>query len=265
MRMTFIFPIQTPYRISQKFGQNLLGYERFGLKGHDGVDVAVGRGTPIICPADGVVTSTYSQAQPEKGGYGNEVRLLTQSKEQILDWVFAHLLTVLVQPKQYVEQGEVLGLVDSTGFSTGDHLHFGFRYLQEGKTDNLAITKIYLDKTYTIVDYNNGYFGYIDPMNVYKDTPDDVHNVDNRYGQSYSPTREWLWKIRHEKYAMKRAVNSGVPYNERLMKGAIYGYWDIETLVDPAMFAVWAVMTKPEFLKIKRLGRSQSFSTDLRP
>jgi len=83
---------------------------------HSGVDLAAGQGTPIYAIASGTVTTaTYGDAYgynvsiSHGGGYGS---------------MYAHMTNYTVSPGQYVSQGEVIGYVGSTGWSTGPHLHF---------------------------------------------------------------------------------------------------------------------------------------------
>ena len=179
--MMFVFPIQGQYKLTQKFGQNMLGYERFGLVGHNGYDYACVRGTPIIAPDDGTVVWANKDARPDAGGYGNEVRLLTKIEGSIsfFDHVFAHLLTTFVEAGQEVKRGQVLGLSDSTGFSTGDHLHWGVREVKRiDKIEGVIFTTAYLGKTYLIPDYNNGYFGYFDQQKFFEEKENHANKKD---------------------------------------------------------------------------------------
>ncbi len=246
------WPIRGSYRITQRFAQNLLDYSQFGLKGHDGIDAACAMGTPIIAPADGIIADTYGLEKPNVGGFGNHVRMLIpddNNPNQFYEFIAGHLLTVLVKPGDEVKRGQVLGLSDNSGWSFGAHLHWGVRKLQKGKTAGYT-TKVYLNEVYAILDYDNGFYGYFDPLPLVEKVSDNVYNVDSRYGQPYSATREWLWKIRHEKYAREQAMKRGVPFDQRLINAFVYAFWDIETVMNPAMFAVWRELTKPAYLKL---------------
>lgn len=233
----FIFPIKQSYHITQGFGvYNPIYNGILPNSKHNGLDIACARGTAVYATADGLIVRTYDESQPDKGGYGNEIRLVTASDKPLLrfEWVYGHLLTVLVKPGDRVKQGQLIGLVDSTGFSTGDHLHFGVRYLNDQG----------------VIDYDNGYFGSVDPMPLLGTVADSVYPVDGRYGQSESALREKAWKLLNEKYAKQRALKAGVPYDDRIVKAFVYGYWDADTVYDVGLFPVWSNYTKPAWKKL---------------
>lgn len=88
-----------------------------GWANHQGIDYKAAMGTKTFAVSDGtVIAASYS------GGWGNQVRikhpngLITQH---------AHLSAIKVRVGQKVAKGQVVGLVGSTGKSTGPHLHFG--------------------------------------------------------------------------------------------------------------------------------------------
>lgn len=84
---------------------------------HNGIDYGGKRGTNILCPANGTVTSSGLDAK----GYGNYVGVTLESGHVL---VFAHLDLRLVKKGDKVKQGSVIGKLGSTGASTGPHLHF---------------------------------------------------------------------------------------------------------------------------------------------
>ena len=89
-------------------------------KKHNGVDYAARTGTPIMTTASGTVT--YAS---KKGGYGNCVIVKHNEKYTTL---YAHLSKFKsgVRKGSYVKQGDIIGYVGSTGYSTGPHLHYEF-------------------------------------------------------------------------------------------------------------------------------------------
>ena len=133
-------------RISQLFGKNPDMYKQFGMKGHNGIDIALKVGTPVFAPCDGVV-----QIRDDAGGYGKHVKI--RSPHGAKEVVIGHLSTFSVSNNQKVFVGEQIGLSGNTGYSTGAHLHIGLRYLKP-KRGNIW--------GWEVRNYNNGYYGYID-------------------------------------------------------------------------------------------------------
>ena len=85
---------------------------------HQGVDFAAESGTPVHAAAAGTVTG----ARPN-GGYGNWIEI---SHDGELQTVYGHLLAFAPDLFEgaWVERGQLIGFVGSTGRSTGPHLHF---------------------------------------------------------------------------------------------------------------------------------------------
>ncbi len=88
-------------------------------RAHKGIDYAAPTGTPIRTVGDGVVEFAGTQR-----GYGNVIEIKHRAD---MTTVFAHLSRIDVKKGQKVTQGDKIGAVGSTGFSTGPHLHFEFR------------------------------------------------------------------------------------------------------------------------------------------
>ena len=101
-------------------------------KAHLGVDYAAPTGTPVRVVGDGTVNFAGWQR-----GYGNVIVVNHRNNHST---VYAHLHAIHVRQGQRVEQASVIGLVGSTGASTGPHLHFEFRDNGEPK-DPLMIAK----------------------------------------------------------------------------------------------------------------------------
>lgn len=117
------------YRVTQWYGEDPEHYNNWG---HEGVDLGAAAGTPVLASAAGVAAKV-----PKSDVYGTYVRLVhegtfatadgARTESGRFETVYAHLSRVDVKPGQAVKAGEVIGLVGSTGRSTGDHLHFGLR------------------------------------------------------------------------------------------------------------------------------------------
>ena len=93
---------------------------------HKGIDIGSPPGTPVRSPAPGIVIAAHSG-----GGYGRNVVL---DHGNGIESRYAHLKKVDVTVGQRVEKGDVVGLVGSSGRSTGPHLHY--EVLVEGKPVN---------------------------------------------------------------------------------------------------------------------------------
>ena len=97
---------------------------------HDGTDFGVGCGTPIRAAASGTIIQQYYN-----GAYGNRVIInhgVMRGSSVIT--TYNHLSAYARGVGQYVNRGDVIGYVGTTGYSTGCHLHF--MVLQNGQTVN---------------------------------------------------------------------------------------------------------------------------------
>lgn len=83
---------------------------------HEGVDIGASTGTPVAAMGNAYVVSAGWN-----GGYGNCVVIDLGG----IQCYYGHLSAINVSAGQTVNQGDIVGLVGSTGNSTGPHLHFG--------------------------------------------------------------------------------------------------------------------------------------------
>lgn len=107
-------------RISSPYGfrtHPVLG----GWRMHTGIDYAAPTGTPVVAPNAG-----YVEYQSWRGGYGHTVILRHNDHLQTL---YAHLSRYADTAPlgSYVQAGDVIGYIGSTGISTGPHLHYEVR------------------------------------------------------------------------------------------------------------------------------------------
>ena len=121
----WLYPL--PYRVAVTIAY---GYRVHPVTGawsfHTGVDLGAAEGTPIYATRSGTVTTaTYSDV------YGNYV---TINHGDGYSSLYGHMTHYVVSAGEYVSQGEVIGYVGSTGWSTGPHLHFTIYY--NGSTVN---------------------------------------------------------------------------------------------------------------------------------
>lgn len=91
-------------------------------RNHMGLDIAADSGTNIYAADDGYIVTAGWNA----GGYGNVVMIDHLNGYQT---VYGHMSYVVATEGQYVTRGQLIGLVGSTGDSTGPHCHFEVRYL----------------------------------------------------------------------------------------------------------------------------------------
>ena len=112
----FIRPVDGA--ISSPYGMRVhpvLGYSKL----HDGTDFAAGCGAPIRAASDGVVSERYFNA-----GYGNRLMIDHGSKGgTYVTTGYNHATSYVVSVGDHVSQGQVIGYVGTTGYSTGCHLH----------------------------------------------------------------------------------------------------------------------------------------------
>lgn len=192
--MRFIQPIKgsLQYRpigpsstyISQWFGQKWIadrdmvinGYQikkgddvykkLFNLDGHNGVDIVAPRGTPIYAAHSGYVIEANT-------GTDFGIRTTLYIEADGYEWllVHGHLHNYNPLPRipynytnrsHYVAQGDKIGEVNSTGFSTGDHLHWGLYQYKNGiKLNN-----------------NNGFQGAVDPWQFVKEQYMEIFQIE---------------------------------------------------------------------------------------
>lgn len=116
--IVFAPPIQGR-EINSAFGLRRLAGEA-AARHHAGVDIAAPMGSSVYASTEGVILRTGYDA----GGYGNFIEVRHPNG---MNTLYGHLSRVDVASGQAVAQGERIGLVGSTGRSTGPHLHFEVR------------------------------------------------------------------------------------------------------------------------------------------
>lgn len=147
--MKISYPLNLPFQISQRWGENPEYYSQLNMKGHNGVDFAVQIGTPIYSCHNGTIQFSGIDS----------VRSLTvsvDSTDGTLRTLYCHLSESKVKVGQVVKRGELIALSGNTGsFTTGPHLHLGVRPLP--------------------ASMDNGWNGAANPFNYFDGTyPDTV-------------------------------------------------------------------------------------------
>jgi murein DD-endopeptidase MepM/ murein hydrolase activator NlpD len=99
------------------------------VKMHEGIDVGAPYGTPIVAPADGIVTFSG-----EKAGFGKFVQV---DHGYGIETIYAHNQSLHVRNGQKIKRGNLLAAVGNTGHSTGPHLHY------EVRVNGIAVDPLY--------------------------------------------------------------------------------------------------------------------------
>lgn len=143
---TLIWPLDK-VTITQGFGERPEYYKKYGLKGHNGIDLRTRYlDTPlgkryVQAMADGKVV----EVRRFGSGYGTYVKLLQKDGSTM---TYAHLYKSYVYEGQNVTQGQKIALTDNTGDSSAPHLHITYK----PKNPNMK----------------NGFFGAEDPTKLIK-------------------------------------------------------------------------------------------------
>ncbi len=132
----FQWPVSGFFKISAGYQSNDAVHKGH----HNGIDIAGSgiSGQPIRAAADGIVDRTYNSCTHNYkkyrnccgNGYGNFAVInhgtmtVNGKTSNYVAW-YAHATRITVSVGQKVKQGDIIGYVGTTGFSTGYHLHFG--------------------------------------------------------------------------------------------------------------------------------------------
>jgi murein DD-endopeptidase MepM/ murein hydrolase activator NlpD len=161
MKLELFYPVK-PKVILQGFGANKDYYQKNvdpRLQGHPGIDFEALHGQPVYAAHDGVC---YPEID-SKGGNGVVIRT-TQSfdyngGQSYYKSIYWHLIQddAVVKTGDSVKAGDLIGYADSTGISTGDHLHFGLK------------PQLWNEQNWTWdnPEQQNGFLGNIDSMSCF--------------------------------------------------------------------------------------------------
>jgi murein DD-endopeptidase MepM/ murein hydrolase activator NlpD len=126
------WPVPGQFRVTQLFGENRELYLRLNplLPGHEGVDVGAPAGSHVVAVAAGRVARAVIDERVPKARGGTGHNYGTHIKVDHGDGrvtTYAHLSALRTRVGEPVAAGQLIGLVGSTGNSTGPHLHFGLQ------------------------------------------------------------------------------------------------------------------------------------------
>lgn len=125
MSIVLYWPVEDLKRgFNQAYGVNKAYYSQFGLNGHEGIDFWATHGSNIYACADGTVKMVH-QITDGWHNYGTHVRITHANGYET---IYAHFHSINVKVGDKVTAGQVIGLADSTGNSTGTHLHLTLKH-----------------------------------------------------------------------------------------------------------------------------------------
>lgn len=115
-KLAFLSPLNTGFFTSM-FGDRINPFSHGGETSfHNGIDIATRTGTPIRSAREGMVFFAGW-----RDGYGNTV--IIQHHDGYTS-MYAHCLKIFVKKGDWLEKGDIISTVGSTGRSTGPHLHY---------------------------------------------------------------------------------------------------------------------------------------------
>lgn len=188
---------------------------------HYGIDFRCPVGTKIYASIAGVANKYYSES-------GGNVLEIVNGKEKI---VLCHLSDIVVDNNSKIKQGQMVASSGSSGkFCTGPHLHLGYKN-QEYRNPACLFDACFDGTPIKNKDWERSYCYH-------------------RYGRK----REWLaefnirfknaWLTKH----LKKDLNILIPTDE-MTNALVYGAWDYQTVINPAMYQYWSNLTKNEYTK----------------
>ncbi|PAF43554.1 M23 family metallopeptidase [Helicobacter sp. 11S02596-1] len=117
-------PLDYYHRISAEFGNRMHPILHI-LHKHTGLDFSTQINTPVYSTADGVVDFA---ANGWNGGYGKLIKIAHSFGFKTY---YAHLNNIVVKNGEFVKKGQVIGYSGNSGVSTGPHLHYEVRFLNQ--------------------------------------------------------------------------------------------------------------------------------------
>ena len=231
IKTKFINPLKDVY-ITQPFGVNWVEpnfYKNIGYSKdkHPGKDYRAKVGCKFNIVHDGVVTFA---------GYGQSgsLNLIVASSitGESFRTVYCHCSKLCVKKGDKVKQGRLGGKTGNTGkYTNAPHLHFEIQEIINNQ----------------ISDFNNGYRGAVNPEKYFpKDC--DKSNAYHRYGRKRSWIAEYKMRFKNawlHRQLIKRGMNP-ILSGERI-NALVYGSWDFESVINPAMEYNYLYLTKKEF------------------
>lgn len=208
------FPLKY-WSVNQKFGENGTPlYINIGYKGHNGIDLYAPDGTPVYAAHDGRVTFA---GYDSSGGLGIRIRTLKEydykGQPVFYESLYWHLKkdSLKVTGSEEVKAGQLIGLADNTGLSTGSHLHFGLK--PQKRMPNLY--------DFVNIEQDNGYGGAIDPAPYLPDYKE--FNTTLKLGDTgFEVEKIQAFLVRHG--FLKMPANTSFGFYGNLTRQAVYDF-----------------------------------------
>jgi hypothetical protein len=183
-KFQLFYPV-VPFKVTQVFGVNGAFYQAHGInmKGHNGFDLMANHGQPVYASHDGIA---YFETDDNQGE-GVVLRTTTEydyfsprnpSGQAYFKTVYWHLCDeqkdprfkcpVLIYQRTHggagmpVNRGDLIGYADSTGLSTGDHLHWALKPIRASTSVSPEDATDMGIGAFQNIEQLNGYLGAID-------------------------------------------------------------------------------------------------------
>lgn len=227
--------------VTQPFGANFVDfYAKLGLKGHNGIDFRARRGCPIYASHDG-----YCVLSGKDGTGGIGIELISSKTGDSFKTIYYHLLKTNIEVSdQLIKRGDLIGWSDNTGkYTTADHLHWELKLTKNGATKNR----------------DNGYGGAIDPT-PYLPVGYDQTPAYKRYGREQNKQADFWFRFapilvknkwaEDGRWVHRQLKARGMrPLNTEQVNAILYGGWGFDDVINPAMYELYAWVTKDEYNK----------------
>ncbi len=118
------YPLESYRRVSANFSKRIHPILHV-LHNHTGLDLSTAINTPVYASASGVVGLAN---KGWNGGYGNLIKIFHPFGFKTY---YAHLNKIAVKTGEFVKKGQLIGYSGNTGMSTGPHLHYEVRFLNQ--------------------------------------------------------------------------------------------------------------------------------------
>ncbi len=216
MKLQLYYPVY-PMIVTQKFGDtHLLAYYAANgvyFNGHNGLDIVANHGQEVRATHEGIVEVQVDSAQ----GHGVVLKTLDaydyKGQQVKFKTIYWHLIdNIPVTNGQQVKIGDLLGYADSTGLSTGDHLHYGLKPINPNGSN---------------LEPDNGFQGAIDPAPYFIDEyAQDYGKVlvdhftkDLQRGDEGEEVRKLQVMLAQFGYITPGEIMAPYPYGPRTQKG----------------------------------------------